>query len=152
MELRPFLREDFETYSTWFSDQILNRELGPLDDAWLNSTLSDPGRATFCVQEHARLIAVVGLCLPDRDHRICVITEFAVLPVSRRQGIGRRALSLLVASYPLPGDARWAAYVMKDNGPARLFFLAQGWSLDDGPPGSGMDLLIRAEDGVPGPA
>ena len=41
MQLRKFVRDDWSWVQAWFQDDLLNRELGPLDRAWLEHVLVD---------------------------------------------------------------------------------------------------------------
>jgi len=44
-ELKQFQPEYFAEYASWFVDPELNRQLGPMDPAWLEVVLSQPESA-----------------------------------------------------------------------------------------------------------
>lgn len=52
LELMQFTNEHFAEYASWFADPDLNRQLGPMDDAWLELVLRGgemPGDETWAV-------------------------------------------------------------------------------------------------------
>jgi len=95
LRLRPFLRSDYAAYASWYVDPLLNRFLGPMDDAWLDATLTEPqDHRTLVALSGGALVAVIGWCGPDAQHRERVIIELADNPAYRRHG-------LAVATHPL---------------------------------------------------
>ena len=86
MEIRPFEREDFDAYLSWFVDSDLNRELGPMDEEWLTYVMNEQPRKEFSFLEGGILIAVIGTELPMQGNFTWYITNIAVDPSRRRQG------------------------------------------------------------------
>jgi ribosomal protein S18 acetylase RimI-like enzyme len=136
VEFTEFTETDLSEYQDWFSDESLNKRLGPVPDReWMDYILNDKFGKQFCVFEGAEFVAVVGVVLPTVDHPFCVISDIAVRPCFRGTGIGRRALEFLTSSKQLccgllpPVGQAWRAYVEKSNLGAKKFFLAIGWEL-----------------------
>lgn len=126
MHFRPFLRDDFAEYRAWYDDPQLNEQLGPMDEEWLEYVLADRGGEQLCFFEESRLVAVIGLA-EDPDVDAWVISDIAVNPALRGQGIGRRALQLLLEHPRYRRRRIWQAYVTEDNPAARAFFARLGW-------------------------
>lgn len=125
--VRRFAASDFATYRAWYADPPLDRHLGPMDEAWLAHVLTDTEGEQWTVRADDALVAVIGLT-PDADAGAWVITDLAVDPARRRQGLGRRALQVLLADPSVRRRDRWLAYVAEDNPSARAFFDALGWT------------------------
>ncbi|SIQ18372.1 GNAT family N-acetyltransferase [Aquipseudomonas alcaligenes] len=126
MHCRPFLRDDFAEYRSWYNDPQLNKQLGPMDEEWLEYVLNDSDGEQLCFFEKSRMVAVVGLA-EDPHVGAWVISDIAVNPALRGQGIGRRALELLLKHPRYQYQRVWQAYVMEDNSAARIFFARLGW-------------------------
>lgn len=129
MEMRPFVREDFETYRLWFVDPVLDRELGPMDHDWLEYVLSESPPKEFCFFENDKLVAVIGTESPEPETASWYITAIAVDPARKRQGIGRRAVETLIENHSTQTSApqEWIAFVSKTNIGARSFFRELNW-------------------------
>lgn len=128
MRYAQFTRADFPTYCAWYADAELNRQLGPMDEAWLEHVLGDRGgvqRSFFLDDE---LVAVAGVALPPEPGLPHVITDLAVHPGQRGQGIGSAALALLLAAEEFADTAGWEASVSPDNPGAQRFLQGRGWA------------------------
>ncbi|MBU2694430.1 GNAT family N-acetyltransferase [Pimelobacter sp. 30-1] len=102
--VRRLERPDWAWVQAWFADEVLDRELGPLDTDWLDHVLAD------------------------------VLADPAVDPARRRTGVGAEALTAVTAWPGHPPAEGWIAFVDPDNAPAFAFFAALGWAhegLDD---------------------
>ena len=145
---RFFEREDFQEYSSWFDDETLNRELGPLDDEWLQAVLNEDPRAEYVFFRHHQMISIIGIAHPSEEHAEhseWVIASVAVNPQLRGQGIGRETIGALQRrlAKAYPESARtWVAIVDRENAPARAFFEKTGWTFSKTADESGM---YRAE-------
>lgn len=124
---RKFERADFIEYRRWYEDAQLNRQLGPLDEEWLEYVLHETDGVQLCFLRADELIAVAGIKFPDEDHPFYVITDLAVKPSLRGQGIGTETLSRLLQASEFNQSLCWRAFVMPDNLSARAFFLRCGW-------------------------
>lgn len=124
---RRFEAADFETYRSWYEDVELNRQLGPMDDDWLKHILSseDDGQQ-FAYLEAGALAAVVGV-IWHPDESAWVVTDIAVDPARRRQGLGRRAIEVLAKCPELAPQGALMAHVVPGNPGARAFFDRLGW-------------------------
>ncbi|WP_234789994.1 GNAT family N-acetyltransferase [Mycolicibacterium fortuitum] len=133
--VRPMVRSDWRWISDWFRDAELDRQLGPIDDEWLEHVLSDHGGVELVVEDdHGQPAALVG-CVWDRSGDEHAITDLAVNPRLRRSGIGREAVTATLAWAEHPAAKCWIAFVDVDNSAAFSFFSAIGWrheGLDDG--------------------
>jgi ribosomal protein S18 acetylase RimI-like enzyme len=129
MEMRPFVREDFEPYRLWFVDPVLDRELGPMDNHWLEYVLNENPPKEFCFFENDKLVAVIGTELPEPETASWYITAIAVDPTRKREGIGRRAIETLIENHSTQTSApqKWTAFVSKTNIGARRFFRELNW-------------------------
>ncbi len=128
---------DWEWIQEWFTDPKLNAELGPLDEDWLAHVLADETGVELVVSDAGDLagpLALVG-CVWGDDAHAHTVSDLAVDPARRGQGIGRRALAAALAWPEHPGGGEWVSYVDLDNPEAHAFFTALGWEnrgLSDG--------------------
>lgn len=127
LRVRRFEAQDFPRYRAWYADALLNQHLGPMDDEWLAHVLADTEGEQWTVWEGEALRAVIGL-VPDPDHGVWVITDFAVDPARRGQGWGRRAWQALRALPAMKTRRHWRAYVAEDNPRALAFFDVLDWT------------------------
>lgn len=132
LRVHRFVAEDFPTYRAWYADALLDQHLGPMDDDWLVHVLADTEGEQWTVWAGEALVAVIGLT-PHPETDGWVITDFAVDPARRGQGLGRRALQALLAQPEMARRERWLAYVAQDNPQAQAFFDALGWTRQAAP-------------------
>jgi len=121
LEFRRFQREHYPEYVSWFSDPELNRQLGPLDNDWLEAVLSEPDSAgiTWAVFRGAELIAVVETIFDPQNQLPTVISAIAVKPPLRRQGIGTTVLQQILSLHNSKGIGEHVAYVSIHNSGGR---------------------------------
>ena len=107
---------------------------------WITSLLNTSGRE-YAVLDGEQLVGVIGLLLPTYNHREVVITNLAVNPGLRRNGIGTRIIRQLPQVISLRPDMGWLAYVHERNLAARCFFEQNGWrAMGNNPPEDKMIL------------
>jgi len=138
-------RDDWAWIQEWYTDPVLDRELGPLDEDWLEFVLADHDGAQLVVEEDGEPVALVGVAW-GHDALPHAITDLAVAPERRREGLGRRVVHAVQGGERIPEERAWEAYVDPGNAPAAAFFLSIGWSplgLDDG--------MLTFRDERPGP-
>lgn len=129
-DVRPLVRADWPWVQAWFTDATLDRELGPLDEEWLEHVLADQEGVELVVTDGAgAAVALVGVAW-DPDGEAHGITDLAVDPGRRRAGLGGHALAVVLAWPGHPPAAGWVAFVDPDNAPAFAFFTRQGWVHD----------------------
>ena len=128
--IRPFSEHDFEYYSSWFEDEELNRRLGPLDEEWLSHVLNSKDGEQWVVTRNNIMMAVVGVIFPIPSHPHHVISDLAVNPKYKRQGIGKKTIELLISLKGYKG-AHWLAYVDHRNEIAKEFFKNLHWISDE---------------------
>ncbi|WP_067166857.1 GNAT family N-acetyltransferase [Microbacterium sp. TNHR37B] len=132
--VRRFTRADASWAEGWFADELLDRTLGPYDEEWYTHVLSDTSGAQLVVEQHDGVVALVGVAWGEA-HEPHVITDLAVNPSRRGEGLGRVAVGA-VRSWPgHPPCAGWLAFVEPENDAAAAFFRALGWTdegVDDG--------------------
>lgn len=129
LALRRLQREDWGWVQDWFTDERLNAELGPLDAEWLEYVLADRGGVELVASDPAALelpLALVGVVWATADHPH-TISDLAVSPALRGRGLGRRAITAVLAWEGHPPGDDWVAYVASDNPAADAFFRALGW-------------------------
>lgn len=121
-----FEAEHFPEYQSWYEDPELNRHLGPMDHVWLDDMLEEPHGREFSVFRGEELVAVVRVYYPDPDP-FYYISEFAVKPGLRKQGIGSLVLEHLMETLPLANRYSWRALVHDNNQAARTLFEKHGF-------------------------
>ena len=135
MFLRAFVRDDWPWVRTWFQDESLNQALGPVDEAWLDHVISDPGGAQLVAVLDGKPVALIGCEWAHDTGSLHVLTDLAIDPAARRRRLGAQAVDLLLDWPDQPPGSGWAAFVDPVNHAARAFFAAQGWASageDDG--------------------
>jgi RimJ/RimL family protein N-acetyltransferase len=118
LEIRPFARTDFAEYGSWFADPDLNRNLGPMDDGWLEPAVSGGEVAddeTWAVLRDGQLVAVVEALVDTNDRSSYMISAAATKPALRGQGIGTAALKHVLDLHKSRGILKHAAKVSVDN-------------------------------------
>lgn len=125
--IRRFVENDFVQYQSWYDDPMLNTHLGPIDYTWLSAVLEQKDGMEYSYFESDQLAAVVGIVFHPTEHA-WVITDIAVNPALRRQGVGARALQAVIEITPMQPPGRWLAYVMQDNTVAQAFFSSLNWT------------------------
>jgi len=107
----------------------MNKYLGP---AWSCEELSEILNETPCtvlsVFSTGRLVGVVSVALPEKEHPRYGITGIAVKPDHQRQGFGTEILSALKNYYRTVQGQEWIAFVNPGNRSAQQFMEKQGWS------------------------
>jgi hypothetical protein len=70
LEFQRFESEHYAEYASWFVDAVLNRYLGPMDDEWLEATLSGPESAgvTWAVFRGKEMVAVIETVFDPENH------------------------------------------------------------------------------------
>jgi len=131
-----FRREHFAEYSSWFADQELHRQLGPLDGDWLESVLAQQAStgSTWSVFRGSELVAVVETVCDPRKILPAGITAIAVKPCLRRQGIGTLAMETVRSRLQANGMDRHFAFVSSTNPVARKYLESLGFVATDGKP------------------
>ena len=144
LEVLPFKREHFEEYQTWYADEQLNRELGPMDAEWLEAVLSEVPPSQFVFRDNGRTVAVAGITRPTSEHDYFVITDVAVNPKLRRGGIGTQVIDQLVRY--VNQEAAWATFIDEENWIARCFFESIGWHCEQ--PRVAEDGMLKYNRGI----
>ncbi|MDV6903773.1 GNAT family N-acetyltransferase [Pseudomonas aeruginosa] len=128
------MRDDWTWVQDWFTDPQLNRELGPLDQEWLDAVVERNGGIQLVALEDKKPVALIGCAWSPTPHELHGITDIAVSPGYRKQGLGRRALSETIKWHGHPPSDGWVAFVSDRNSAAKAFFSSLGWKnvgLDD---------------------
>ncbi|MEI3843456.1 MULTISPECIES: GNAT family N-acetyltransferase [Microbacterium] len=138
LTVRRFRRSDWGWAQRWFEDETLDRELGPLDEEWLDHVLTETDGVELVVEEPGAgsgtgaPVALIGIVWGGADHGAPdlphAITDLAVDPTRRGSSLGRRALDAALAWPGHPSNDTWVAYVDQENPGAFAFFTAVGWS------------------------
>ena len=129
LKYRKFGRRDFDEYRSWYSDALLNEALGPaVDHEWLDYVLSDETGIQYVAILDERLVGTFGLVKPVPEFRFWALTDIAVNPEYRKQGI---ASTILAALPELTGTNQVVAFVMQNNKVAFEMFTRAGWLKDE---------------------
>jgi len=142
LDFKIFKIEDFPEYLSWYQDPELNKHLGPMeeDDEWLTYLLNQQkgltefDGCTYSVFQNKKLVCVIGVEYPDDENPTCGISSFAVNPIFKRKGIGKKSLQKLLKLHPLKKGEYWIASVGEKNPKAKLFFENNGWKCVAEPP------------------
>lgn len=136
-----FKAEDFDEYKSWYADALLNKELGPMDDDWLKHVLHAKDGCEYSVFRGTELVAVIGIKYPVETYPDFYLTDFAIKPDLRYQGIGSQILSELMTLHPCKPGQVWKGFINARNTKAIVFFRKNGWNVADTPDKDGMLLM-----------
>jgi RimJ/RimL family protein N-acetyltransferase len=117
LDFKRFQREQYAEYASWFADPNLNHQLGPMDEEWLDSILSEPESAgiTWAVFRGDELVAVVETVFDPHHQLPAAIAAIATKPTLRRQGIAAAALHHILTLHHTQGITEHIAYVSTHN-------------------------------------
>lgn len=143
LSIREFIADDFTWLQAWYQDPLLNEELGPLDHAWLDHVLTDKGGKQYCIFAGSEPIAVIGTVWAKHPQAANTLSDIAVNPMFRGQGLGASALNLMLDH---TGLTHWVAYVCQDNIRAQHFFTKNGWQSEEPSASDGMLVYLYQSD------
>ncbi|KQN75065.1 GNAT family N-acetyltransferase [Devosia sp. BK] len=127
MKLRKFAADDWPWVQEWFQDALLNLELGPMDQAWLEAVLGDHNGVQLVASIEDVPVALIGCIWGADEHPSHYITDIAVSPKLRGQGFGLRALQLVMAWPAHPPTSKWTAFVNPQNHRAQSLLRKASW-------------------------
>ncbi|MFF2622351.1 GNAT family N-acetyltransferase [Oerskovia jenensis] len=127
LSVRAFTADDYPWLQAWYQDPVLDEELGPLDDEWLEYVLADETGEELVVLADGVPVAVVGIVWANGGNAAHAVTDVAVDPARRGTGLGRTALDQVVAHVEREAPDGWVAFVDRENLAAFAFFSALGW-------------------------
>lgn len=127
MELREFSLDDWPWVLEWFQDAILNRELGPMDTDWLDAVLAERNGVQLVAMREGQPVALIGCAWGLDQDQSHYITNIAVAPSMRGQGVGMQALDLVMAWPGHPPAVKWTAFVNPRNTPAQSLLRKSEW-------------------------
>ena len=127
LQFSKFKAQDFPEYKSWYQDEELNRQLGPMDEEWLNAVLTEKDGIQYSIFHNENLVAVVGIKYPMKNYPFYCITDIAVHPQQKRKGIASHIIQQLIQLHPLKKGETWRAYVTPDNKSAQAFFDRMSW-------------------------
>lgn len=124
-----FKPQDFAEYQSWFKDPELNAHLGPMEenDPWLDYILTNNEGVEYSIFNEHQMIAEVGILFPNQQYPSYYITNLAIKPGLRNQGVGSKVLKALINLHPLKGGESWKTAVNANNPKARSFLEKNGW-------------------------
>lgn len=114
--LRSVQRRDW--IKKWYQDDWLNREFGPMHEAWLEYVLSDSAGMELVAVQNGKPVGMIGVLWSTKNIPYHVITDMAVNPSLRRQGLGRRIFGKHNWLAKPPEISKWVTFVTADNEPA----------------------------------
>ena len=99
-----------------------------MEDSWLEHVLSNKLEGyEYSAFIDQKMVAEVGILLPNSDNPSFFITSLAVNPKLRNQGIGSAVLKELMQMHPLKVGQSWKAFVDAENHMAIAFLEKNGW-------------------------
>lgn len=121
LEFRRFQQTNYPEYAAWFGDPELDRQLGPMDQAWLDAVLGQPESEgmTWAVFRNAELVAVIEIIFGAPDDPPICIAGIATKPTLCKQGIATAVLKQLLDQHHSQGLHQHVAYVAIHNEAAR---------------------------------
>jgi ribosomal protein S18 acetylase RimI-like enzyme len=125
--LTNFAKVHYEEYLNWFKDEAVQKYLGSIDEEWLDHILNDEAGEELVAMLDGKMVGVVGVTFPVKEHPYYVITSLAVHPELTRKGIGTRIIHLLKDFYLLRKGEHWVTYVHINNRMAQHFMRKLGW-------------------------
>jgi GNAT superfamily N-acetyltransferase len=150
LEFRQFGKEHFVEYASWFADPDLNRQLGPMDEAWLELVMRGgevSGDETWAVLCDGQLVAVVEALVDSEHPASYTIGAVATNPVLRRQGIGTRSLQHVLDLHKSRGIVEHSARVSVDNWAGRRCAAKSGFEPVSSVPDEHGYLELRRRQG-----
>lgn len=127
MKIQLFHQDHFKEFKSWSCDAEFHRRLGPINDEWLNFVINEKSGRQYSVFDDGKLVAVVGIVLPDDMHNFYVLTDLSVSPLLKSKGIGSSALKKVLEIYQ--NDIKpWKTYIEIDNEAAIRLFKKNGWT------------------------
>jgi RimJ/RimL family protein N-acetyltransferase len=119
-----FQREYYPEYASWYADPELNKRLGPMDESWLNYVLSEDEEkgVTWAIFLVTEMVAVIHLVFDPQGILPCGITDIAIKPTRRRQGIATAIIHQLLAEHYQQGMKSHIAYIKDSNQASRYLF------------------------------
>jgi len=120
-----------------------------MDEEWLEAVLTEIDGCQYSVFDVKQLVAVVGIKFPSEKYPAYYITDVAVHPQLRGEGIGKAVLRQLERLHPLVKDQTWRAWVATDNPKAKHFFEKNGWQQKGRPDEHGMYLMELTNHHLP---
>lgn len=133
MDFRIFKRTNFPVYQEWFADPWLNAALGPMDEEWLEHILLDETGAQYAIFQQQEMIAVLGVVWAHGDAIYHTVSDLAIRPDQRRQGLGQKILNHLIHDLEVPKAKGWITYVEPKNTQAIDFMKKCAWDLVEDP-------------------
>ena len=127
LSLRHFERNDWSWLKIWFQDAAINRELGPLDDEWLEHVLADRRGVQLVAEQDEQPVAIIGVTWGDEKDQRHGIRDLAVHPEKRRGGIGSKSVVAVLSWNGHPPTNKWIAFADLENLPPQRMLIAFGW-------------------------
>lgn len=127
MELRKFAAGDWSWVQEWFRDPLLDRELGPIDTDWLEAVLAETNGVQLVAVMQKEPVALIGCSWGDDQHPSHFITDIAVAPNLRGQGLAFRVLQQVLDWPHHPPIAKWTAFVNPRNPGAKSLLRKCRW-------------------------
>lgn len=127
MELREFSADDWPWVQEWFQDALLDRELGPIDVEWLNAVLAERHGVQLVATVETRPVVLIGCVWGTVQHPSHCVTDIAVDPNLRGQGLASKALHLVLAWPRHPPTVMWTAFVNPRNTAAQSLLKRTSW-------------------------
>lgn len=127
IQFRRFQPSDRDWLVVWFQDEWLYRALGPLDDEWFECILNSSDGVQLVAEINHHPIGLVGITWATFTNPHHGITDLAVAPPLRFQGLGRLILAEAIKWPEHPPTNEWIAYVAEENTPPAGLLLSMGW-------------------------
>ena len=126
---RQFDGDDYSWYFDWYRDAELNRQLGPMDREWLSSRIYDNNTPAFVALSDLETVGVIGVSIDDGSNGFNVISELAINPLMKRNGLGLKILNdIFVGKFPVISK-EWRSYVSVLNLSAIALFDKANWKI-----------------------
>ena len=111
--------QDFNIYKSWFKDEELNRQLGPMEketwETWQGYQQEGEPSIELGIHVDSALVGVVQIGLPEKEYPQYYILAIAVDPGQKRKGLGSQLLQQLLRLESLQQSKTWMAHVDIEN-------------------------------------
>ncbi len=98
-----------------------------MDTAWLEAVLAERNGTQLVATVDTRPVALIGCLWATVECPSHYITDIAVAPGLRAQGLASEALQLVMAWPGHPPTAKWTAFVNPCNIAARMLLRKNAW-------------------------